>query len=263
MPKRMTDTEKWKKPFLKSLPIEYKCFWFYVLDDCDHAGVWQIDTEVAGIRLGVNISIEKAQEYFKEKIVVFDAGKKWFIPDFITFQYGQLTEKNKMYNAVFTVLSKYNLMGHLSPLNGGKVQVQVKEQVTDEEQQLAKKEFLHQGIVPDMVADFKIKFPSYPIDKNKDYEPALWIAYAIGEQFGFKKEQVVNDRPVKVRKRWGELLDFIVTDKWYSTRSISDLKNEWQRLSQSFEKSGGKITISDGTNHREEKYKTFLKELDG
>lgn len=133
MPKRMTDTDKWKKPFIKSLSPEYKLFWLYLLDDCDHAGIWHADFEVAELRLGLKLSQTKAEGLFSEKVVLLDNGTKWFIPDFISFQYGELTEKNKMYRPVTLVLNKYNLMGHLSPINGVKDKEQVKDMVKDKE----------------------------------------------------------------------------------------------------------------------------------
>lgn len=132
MPKRMTDTDKWKKPFIKSLPLEYKIFWLYLLDDCDHAGIWHADFEVAELRLGTKLSQKKAEGLFEQKVVLLDNGSKWFIPDFITFQYGELTEKNKMYKPVSLVLNKYHLMGHLSPINGVKDKVKEKDMVKGE-----------------------------------------------------------------------------------------------------------------------------------
>lgn len=145
MPKRLTDTEKWKKPFIKSLPVEYKLFFLYLLDDCDHSGIWQIDIEVAELRLGIKLSLQKARGFFAERIVEFDGGTKWFIPDFIQFQYGQLDEKNKMYKSVSYALNKYNLMEHLPPINGGKEKVKdkVQEQVMDWEAE--KQKFLQDG----------------------------------------------------------------------------------------------------------------------
>ena len=53
MAKRFTDTEKWKKGFVRNLPPAYKLLWLYMLDDCDNAGVWQVEVEVASIRLAV------------------------------------------------------------------------------------------------------------------------------------------------------------------------------------------------------------------
>ena len=39
MAKRFTDTDKWKKGFIRNLPTKYKLLWLYILDDCNHAGV--------------------------------------------------------------------------------------------------------------------------------------------------------------------------------------------------------------------------------
>ena len=137
MAKRFTDTDKWKKPFIRSLPAEYKIFWFYLLDDCDHAGIWHVDLEIAEIKLGTKLSLDKARGLFTGKVVEFDNGTKWFIPDFIEFQYGSLTEKNKMYKPVYSVLQRYNLMGHLSSIYGGKDKVKemVMVKVQEEEAQ--------------------------------------------------------------------------------------------------------------------------------
>lgn len=133
MAKRLTDTDKWKKPFIKTMPVEYKLFWLYLLDDCDHAGVWQVDVEVAELRLGTKLSLTKAQGYFKKNIVVLDNGTKWFIPDFISFQYGAFNEANKMYKSIMPIIHKYNLMGHLSSINGAIVQVKDKVMVKEKE----------------------------------------------------------------------------------------------------------------------------------
>lgn len=110
MAKRMTDTEKWKKPFFKSLPAEYKLFWIYLTDDINHAGIWEVDKEIAELRLGTKLSLDKALGLFKERVVVFDNGTKWFLPDFIKFQYGILNEGNKVHRSVIILLKKYNLL---------------------------------------------------------------------------------------------------------------------------------------------------------
>jgi hypothetical protein len=124
MAKRFTDTAKWKKPFIKKLNLEYKVFWFYLLDDCDHAGVWQVDLEVASIRIGFKLKLKDCINAFGDKIYQFDNNEKWFIKDFIDFQYGELNEKNRAHNSVIGILKKYNLLKlnkHLiSPLQGGK-----------------------------------------------------------------------------------------------------------------------------------------------
>jgi hypothetical protein len=122
MPKRFTDTDKWKKPFIRSLDGPYKLLWMYIVDDCDHAGIWQVDFEVARIRIGEAVEYETALSIFKEKVFVIEKFK-WFIPDFIFFQYGELSEKNRLHVSVLNILNKYQL-GPYKPLARGQGQEQ-------------------------------------------------------------------------------------------------------------------------------------------
>lgn len=110
MAKRFTDTEKWKKPFVKSLQTVHKLLWMYILDECDHAGIWHVEIDVAGIRIGEEINIDDAIKDFGDHIVPIDNGQKWFIPDFIRFQYGELNPSVKAHNSVISILKKYDLL---------------------------------------------------------------------------------------------------------------------------------------------------------
>ena len=109
MAKRYTDTEKWKKDFVRTLEAPYKLLWFYILDDCDHAGIWHVEFDVAQLRVGCDIDKNKALEFFKKKVVVFDDGLKWFIPAFLSFQYGTLNIDNKVHKSVIDKLKKGGL----------------------------------------------------------------------------------------------------------------------------------------------------------
>jgi hypothetical protein len=111
MPKRFTDTDKWKKPFLRGLQGAYKLLWFYICDDCDHAGIWQVDIEIAQIKIGEKITEKKAIELFGNKIQIFDNGTKWFIPSFIDFQYPSgLNPANKAHASVLNILKNKGLV---------------------------------------------------------------------------------------------------------------------------------------------------------
>lgn len=109
MPKRFTDTEKWKKPFIRSLQAPYKLLFLYILDECNHAGIWNVEIEIAAMRIGIELSINDAREQLKKHIIEFDNGTKWFIPDFIDFQYGNLNPENRAHSSVIQILKKYNL----------------------------------------------------------------------------------------------------------------------------------------------------------
>jgi len=110
MAKRFTDTEKWKKGFIKSLTPEYKLLWLYILDDCDHAGIWHYEPEIAEIRLGCKIDWNEARRIFSDKIHVFDCGDKWFIPAFLDFQYPKFSEEIRACKSAINLLKKYNLL---------------------------------------------------------------------------------------------------------------------------------------------------------
>ena len=124
MAKRFTDTQKYKKPFLRSLPGPYKIFWDYLYHECDHAGIWIVDFEIAQIYVGMDMPIDKenALKYFnkdEERVVVLNGGSKWFIPTFIEFQYGELNPNNRVHNSVIQILNRYKLFnnkGLISPI---------------------------------------------------------------------------------------------------------------------------------------------------
>lgn len=134
MAKRFTDTDKWKKPFIRGLQGAYKLLWFYICDDCDHGGVWQVDIEVAQLRIGEKITESQALKNFAGKIIPFDGGSKWFIPAFIEFQYPSgLNPDNKAHGGIIKNLLKYNLIDNTfkpltSPLQGAKDKDMDKEQ---------------------------------------------------------------------------------------------------------------------------------------
>jgi len=109
MAKRMTDSDKWKKGFIRGLSPKYKLFWLYILDDCTHAGIWETDFEVASIRIGSKVTEAEAVRVMASHIVIFDGGNKWFIPSFIDFQYVTLNENSRVHQSVIKALDKYDV----------------------------------------------------------------------------------------------------------------------------------------------------------
>lgn len=119
MAKRFTDTNKYKKPFFRYLPAAYKLFWDYLYHDCDHAGIWIVDMEIAQLYIGRDALIDKdtALQYFnegEERIVEIDRGTKWFIVPFIEFQYGTLSKSNNIWKSIQKSFEKYNLYEYLT-----------------------------------------------------------------------------------------------------------------------------------------------------
>jgi hypothetical protein len=94
---------------------------------------------------------------------------------------------------------------------------------------------------------FTETFPSYPIDREKDFTAALQIAFKIGKSKGWEKTDVLNKKKAETVKFWEQIVHEIATDKWYSTRSISDLNNEWQRLIMFVNGKAGQPAVKETT----------------
>lgn len=121
MTKRFTDTEKWRKGFVRSLDAPYKLLWLYILDECDHAGIWHVELDVACLRIGFDVDMQSAIDTLGKHIYPFDENEKWFIVDFISFQYGELNEANRVHQSVIRQLRKYGLWKvYISSLEGAK-----------------------------------------------------------------------------------------------------------------------------------------------
>ncbi len=150
MAKRYTDSEKWKKKFLRSLPASYKLLWLYILDECDHSGIWIVDFEVAVLRLNEEVTEKEALQLFGNRVLPIDFGDRWFVFDFIEFQYGELKEENRAHQAVIKNLKKYRLLDEhgkvinipleeikplTSPLQGAKDKEKEKEKEKDKEKE--------------------------------------------------------------------------------------------------------------------------------
>lgn len=111
MAKRFTDTDKWKKPFIRSLKAPYKLLWFYIVDDCDTAGIWEADFDVAQVKIGEKIDPKTAIKQLGKNIIEIDNGNKWFIPSFIEFQYPNgLSYTNKAHAGAIRNLQKFGLI---------------------------------------------------------------------------------------------------------------------------------------------------------
>lgn len=125
MAKRFTDTNKYKKPFIRSLPGAYKLLWDFLYHDCDHAGIWIVDFETAQIFVGkdMKVNCKEALKLFNSdetRIVILDGGKRWFLPSFIDFQYGKLSDKNRAHVSVISILNKHGVLDEFFNLKENK-----------------------------------------------------------------------------------------------------------------------------------------------
>ena len=221
MAKRFTETGKWKKKWIRELSPEMKLFWFYLLDNCDHAGIWEVDIELAAFQIGIELDESIILNTFNRKIVPFKPGK-WFVPKFIVYQYGELNKSNRAHLSVIKILTKYGLnkglneveQGAYSTLEGAKDKDKDKEldKVKDKDKDKKSKEsqLLTIGIqLPELQKDDQFKnrnvkkefedFKDYLLANNKrysNYSAAFrrWLRndnYRKTEDAPVKKEDII------------------------------------------------------------------------
>jgi hypothetical protein len=105
MAKRMTDSRKWSDPWFRRLPTAIKCFWVFVLDECDHAGIWKEDFEHASYMIGQPVTREAVLAALGGRVVRL-SDEKLFIPGFIRYQYGNLNPANRAHLSVIQLLEQ-------------------------------------------------------------------------------------------------------------------------------------------------------------
>ena len=87
MAKRFTDSTKWNDDWFFNLKNEEKLAWIYILDTCDHAGIWKKNLRLLNFQVGSNFVEDELKKVFVGKFI--EINDKWFIPKFIKFQYGK------------------------------------------------------------------------------------------------------------------------------------------------------------------------------
>ena len=133
MPKRFTDTQKWQDEWFMELPAKYKLFYLYLLDNCDHAGIWKVNLRLANFHIGSELNLDEIKELFGDRILEFKDGY-FYIQKFILFQYGGI-KNDSVGKSISKILESNNLLGAKeglpSPCVGTKVKVKDKVKVNN------------------------------------------------------------------------------------------------------------------------------------
>lgn len=177
MSKRFTDTRKYRKGLLRGLQGAYKLLWDYLYHECDHAGIWEKDFELAQLLLGKDMAINEADalRFFnegEERIRVIDGGRKWAILPFVEFQYGlPLNPENKAHASVLRSLEKHGIKGLARGMHAPKD----KEKDTDKDKDRPTTE----------------QVAAYCKERGNRVDPEKWMAYYLSN--GWK----VGKNPMK------------------------------------------------------------------
>ena len=110
MAKRLTDSRKWDDPWFSGLPMKMKLLWIYILDKCDHAGIYKVNLRLAAFQVEAEITEAEVDEHLGTRIQKLDR-ETWHIPKFISFQYGELREESRVHLSVISSLKKEGVSG--------------------------------------------------------------------------------------------------------------------------------------------------------
>jgi len=153
--KRLTDSNKWDDPWFMELENDYKLVWFYLLDKCDHAGIYKINLRLLNFHTQANIKgWATLEEAFGNRLVTISE-ELCFIPKFLKFQYHKgLNTNNNCLKSVRDILTKHNLNDKVIELFGSEFltldqglnnpspRVKEKEKEKEKEEEIGKNETL-------------------------------------------------------------------------------------------------------------------------
>lgn len=104
MAKRFTDSEKWKDDWFSELRIESKLLWLFMLDTCDHAGIWKDQLKYFNYINGTELTLSNIKDDFSDRVMEIRPSV-FFIPKFISFQYPNFNpDKNNAHKGVLKSL---------------------------------------------------------------------------------------------------------------------------------------------------------------
>ena len=108
MSKRFIDTTIWEKEWFQELTPVEKCAFVFLFTKCDAVGVWTPNFKLANFLIGADVSWNDILEKSNGNIRVMDTGK-WWLCDFIEFQYGTLKKECRPHQSYITLLEKHGL----------------------------------------------------------------------------------------------------------------------------------------------------------
>jgi hypothetical protein len=112
--KRFIDAGLFEDEWYCDLEMKYKLAWIYLMTNCGHDGIWKVSQKLLSFNVGENVEIIGLKRALGSRVVELDDGRMWFIPKYITFQYGaNLSPNNRVLKQFYDANEKYNLLQYI------------------------------------------------------------------------------------------------------------------------------------------------------
>jgi hypothetical protein len=105
--KRFTETNKWRDAWFRRLSAGAKLAWVYITENCDAVGMIEIDLGLLSEDCSVKLNPGHISELGSRLIKIGEG--RFFIPKFIHFQYGELSEKCPPHRTIMRLIEVHKL----------------------------------------------------------------------------------------------------------------------------------------------------------
>lgn len=116
MAKRFYESKLFQEQFFKGSSTVTKLFYLYCWYECDNAGLWSGEFDVAELRLGTKLDKKKILSELGYRLFELPDGK-YFVPDFFLVNYGMVKESVNAQKSVIKLLRPYNVLLDSGTLN--------------------------------------------------------------------------------------------------------------------------------------------------
>lgn len=105
--KRFTETTKWIDPWFRKLSPPTKLLWLYLCDNCDTAGIIELDIDAASFCIGSQVGDSNLKE-IGDRLDRKEG--KLLIRKYVMFQHGRLTPDCNAHKPGIASVERYNLV---------------------------------------------------------------------------------------------------------------------------------------------------------
>jgi hypothetical protein len=238
MPKRFTDTAIWNKEWFMELSPKLKCLIRYLFDNCDPSGTWTPNWKLASVHIGEEVNFSDLMKFPKEQFEILDNGKI-FIPDFINFQYGNLSENSPAHKPIFAAIKKNSLSDRVFNRLSNRVSntLQEKEKEKEEEKETEKDFGKSENLLETELSVFTLEAAernqfTHTGNRNTEFIKQQWEIFTLERK---------SDSPHKKRENKNRLGEYFLN--WVRTKfpkQINGKKVDTKKIKEDIEKFGDK-----------------------
>ena len=177
MAKRFTDNQKWSKSWFMDLTLEEKLLWVYMTDSCNHAGIWEVNWKLTAFMVGFQVT--QLPKAFEKQVEAITNNKYW-IKDFVKFQYGTLNPNVNAHKSAINILEENNICVSTLEQPLSNTYARVKDKDKDKVKDKVKKDVRFKSPILDEIINYfkKMKYPDYKNQAEKFfyfYESKGWM----------------------------------------------------------------------------------------